>query len=74
MYHFQPLKMLWVVVQNYPHMNLKWKPVTLSTSEDSRILKSHGLRLSLEHALNLDIRLHTKATALYNLMLRNLSM
>ena len=40
---FNHWKMLWVVVQNYPRNNLKWTPVTLSTNEKSRILKSHGL-------------------------------
>ena len=40
---FHPPKMLWNVVQNCPHANLKQGPMTLSTNGNSRILKSHDL-------------------------------
>jgi hypothetical protein len=45
---FSSLKMSWVMVQNYPHVNLQWGPMTLSTNEISRILKSHGLMAFLK--------------------------
>jgi hypothetical protein len=38
-----PVERLWVVIQNRPHVNLKQGPVTLSTDENPRILKCHGL-------------------------------
>lgn len=40
---FQPLQILLVVIQTYPNLNLKLRPVTLSTIENSNILKSHGM-------------------------------
>ena len=45
-------KMLWVLVQSCPHVNPKGGLVTLSTNENSRILKSHGLMAFLyKHGL-----------------------
>ena len=42
------------VVQNYPHVNLKQGPLTLSTNANARILKIHGLMTFVcKHALTL---------------------
>ena len=38
---FHPLTMLWIVVPNWPHVNLKKGPVCLSTNKNSRVLEGH---------------------------------
>lgn len=50
------IMMLGVVVQNYLHVNLKREPMTLSTNDKSRILKSHDLiSFRITYALSVEV-------------------